>query len=547
MPPPGTNLRAPLLWLLLPFMGGLIAGKLGPDPPVAPVWLAALAVGSCSAAVLVLRSPGKTRRWWAPLLAGGLALAGYAHLVRQSPAPPPWAATPREATVTLEVTQLFPAAAGAKFASGLGLVVSTDGLTAELCGQRVYFSVIRKISVPPRRSGRYLVRGVVQTVPPGAGADFNDYLDNLGVRWRLTRAQALREEDAPGWWPRFLARTADRFAGILRHGLERHPDTASLYLAMLLGQKAMLSTEEQTAFMRSGTFHIFSVSGLHVAAIAAALHSLLQLLRVPPRLAMAPGLLVLWFYVAVTGAGSPAVRAFLLIGFTLSARVFRLPGNSLAALAAAALLTLLLEPRQLFSTGFQMSYAVVTALVVMGVPLAQRWQAAWRPFADLPEPDWRRRHRWTKHGGRWLLGGLAASWVAFLASTPSGIGYFGVLSTGSLLANLVIIPLSSLVIIAGFVSLLCGLAGVLPASLLFNHAAAVLIRVMDALVRQGTTLPGMYFPAHFRAEWLAPAALAAVVAAMLFGAHHRWAPQRGGFWLPAAVVAGGVILGVKFG
>ncbi len=549
MLPPGSNLRAPLLWLLVPFMAGLTAGKLWPAPIFPLPIIAGWAVAACGAAAVLARRPtAAARRLWPALLTGGVGLAGYVYLVAQTPPLAGWEETPREVTVTLEVTQVFPVATSAKYASGLGRITATDELVAELRGQRVYFSAIRKVSVPPLRSGRYLVRGVVQAPPPGpAGPGFDDYLENLGVRLRLTRAQILREERAPGWWPRFLARTGDRFEKILRRGLERHPETASLYLAMLLGEKTMLSAEEQTAFMRSGTFHIFSVSGLHVAAIAAALLSVLTLLRVPRRWAMVPGLAVLWLYVGVTGAGSPSVRAFLLIAFLAGTRCFRLPGNALAALTAAALLTLLLDPRQLFSTGFQMSYAVVTALVVMGVPLAERWQAAWQPFADRPAPDWRWWHHAVRTGGRGLLGALAGSTVAFLASTPSGIGYFRVLSTGSLVANLIVIPLSSLAIVAGFVSLLAGLPGWLAASGLFNRAAAVLIIAMDWLVRAGGTLPGMYFPARFRAEWMAPAALAAVVAAMLAGAHFRWAAHRGGFWPPVALVALVVILGVKFG
>ena len=181
----------------------------------------------------------------------------------------------------------------------------------------------------------------------------------------------------------------------------------SLYLGMLLGEKAVLSTEQQNAFMRSGTFHIFSISGLHVGVIALALQSLLRLVRVPRRPAVALSLLVLWLYVQITGAGTPAGRAFLMIAFLLAAQVFRLPGNGLAALSAAALVTLLSDPLQLFSTGFQMSYSVVVALVVMGVPLAEKWLAAWQPFSLLPKPNWRRYHHALSWCGRWLLGAAA--------------------------------------------------------------------------------------------------------------------------------------------
>ena len=343
------------------------------------------------------------------------------------------------------------------------------------------------------------------------------------------------------------AAAAERLENVLTHGLERHPAIVSVYLGMMLGEKAVLSAEQQNAFMRSGTFHIFSVSGLHVAAIALALLGLLRLCRVPERIAVALGLPVLWLYVQVTGGSSPAVRAFLMIAFLLGARVCRLPGNSLAALAASALLTLLLDPRQLFSTGFQMSYAVVTALVLMGAPLGERWLEAWRPFASLPPASWSWWQRWTDQGGRKLLGAFAASWVAFLASTPSSIGYFQLFSPGSLVANLLIIPLSSLALAAGFASLLAGLTGLLSLSLLFNRAGALLILAMDWLVIHGTALPGAYFPAHFRHEWLAPASLGMLLALMLYGRSVRWTPKRGGYWLPVVFVALLLVFGMKFG
>lgn len=549
MASPGSHARAPLLWLLLPFMAGLVAGKLWPQLPVSPRSLALTgALLSLAATALAWWRPRAPRWPWALLLVSGVVLAGLALMQAQSPARPDDAAPPREINVTLEVTQAFPLAAKSKTLAGLGRILSVDEHVPGLAGQLVYFSAIRKVSVTPLRSGRYAVRGLLQPLPPDSdAADFNDYLANLGIRQRLVRAQIIREMRPPGALPRFYAAAAERLEKILTHGLDRHPEIVSVYLGMMLGEKAVLSTEQQNAFMRSGTFHIFSVSGLHVAAIALALLGLLRLARVPERVAVAIGLPVLWLYVQITGGSTPAVRAFLMIAFLLGTRVFRLPGNSLAALAGAALLTLLLDPWQLFSTGFQMSYAVVTALVLMGAPLADKWLEAWRPFASLPKVSWQWWQRWTEEGGRKFLAAFAASWVAFLASTPSGIGYFQLFSPGSLVANLLVIPLSSLALAAGFVSLLTGLCGLLPLSLLFNRAAAMLIVGMDWLVLHGTTLPGAYFPAHFRAEWLAPAGLAGLIALMLSGRHVRWAPERGGYWLPVVLVALLLIFGVKFG
>jgi competence protein ComEC len=450
--------------------------------------------------------------------------------------------------VTIRIRQTFPPAPAARSLTGLAEISATGEHDRELIGRPVYFSAIRKISVPPQRSGSYVIRGVIERLPPAAvNAGFNDYLANLGINQRITRAHLMREAAPPGRFQAFCARTQDRLEAILRHGLADWPQTASLYLAMLLGEKAVLSAEQENAFMRSGTFHIFSISGLHVGVIAFALYVTGNLLRLPRPVAAVGGLVVLWLYVQITGASAPAVRSFLMIAFWTAYRSFRLPGNALAALVASALATLLLDPLQLFSTGFQMSYTVVIALVAMARPLAEKWLAAWRPFALLPRVNWRWYHHTIEWSGRWVLNTFAVCWTAFLASTPSGIGYFGLFTPGSLLANLIVVPLSFVTMWAGFVSMVAGLAGLLPVSALSNLVAALTIVVMDWLLRHGTGVPGMWFNAHYRADWLAPVALVVMTAVFLGGAAGRWAPRYGGFWPPMAAVTLLIILGVKFG
>jgi competence protein ComEC len=550
MPSPATHLRAPLLWLLVPLICGLTAAKLWPPPALGLLPIALLAgVATLFSLWLAGKSGRLAHAGWGLCFCLAVSLDGFVLLHCRQPGLHDWGARPpREVTVTLEVTQVFPRPPSARSLSGLGKVTRTSTHDRDLTGRRVYFSAIKKISLPPRRSGRYVVRGVLEALPHEADpTGFNDYLENLGIRQKLTRAQILREEQPPGRSQLFYERMETRLEKILSHGIERHPPLISLYHGMLLGRKAELSDEQQSAFMRSGTFHIFCIAGLHVGVIAVALRSLLLLLRVPRLPAAVLSLLLLWFYVQVTGANLPAVRAFVMITFWFAAQVFRLPGNGLAALTASALVTLLIEPLELFSTGFQMSYSVVLTLVALGAPLSERWQAAWRPFSYRPKINWHRYHHAIAWSGRWLLGAGAACWASFVGSTPSGIGNFHLFSPGSLVANLAIIPLASLAITSGFLSLLSGLVGLLSLSALFNSAAAVILLSMDWLVRHETSVPGFYFNAHFIRGWMAPAAVAALAAVLLAGVAGRWSRRYGGFWPPALLIGLILVFWVKFG
>lgn len=524
-------------------MAGLAGAEWRPAPAAEWPWLlggAGLAAGLAGWAAARNR-PG----WWSGAIVVAAALAGYGWLPWRTPPPLVWAGPAREIEVVVEVERMFAPLPGRKTVGGVGRIVAADGRVAGLEGQAVYFSVIARISVQPETGGRYEVRGVLER-PTGALGGFRAYLEDLGVGLRLMRAQAVREVAGPGAWRRFCQRAQARLERGLRRGLEGHPELAALYVAMLLGTKAEMADAQAEAYRRGGVFHIFSISGLHVGVIALALQSLLGLARVGPRVATVGALAVLWLYVQVTGASTPAERAFLMIAFLMAARVFRLPSNGLAALVAAAGLTLVLDPRQLFQAGFQMSYGVVTALIVMGGPLSRRWVEAWRPWRELPPGDWGPGQRAVAAAGRAVGGALAFTAAAVLASTPSSIGYFGLFSPGALVVNLVVLPLSVVAIVSGFGALLAGLAGWAGLGLVCNHAAALTILVMDRLTQAGARVPGVYFEVGFAAPWMGPAALAGVLATMLAGAAGRWERRAGGFWPPVLVVALMVFLSVKF-
>lgn len=545
----GSILRAPLLWLLLPFMTGIaLADAFSVNARGVPAFALAAAGFGGLAAWLGPRTSLLARIGWIACLGASGAMCGWECLLAHSPEEAFVIAVPREVVVTLEIEHVFPAAPGKKSISGLARIITADCLVAGAIRHEVYFSAIRKISLRPLESGRYRVRGVLQSRQTGdKSPGFERYLDSLGIQLTLTRAQIVREERAPGRFAQFCTRARERMKEILRHGIEKHPDACAIYQGMLLGEKAVLDPEQEAAFQHSGTFHIFVIAGLHIGVVAVTIRSLLLLLRVPARPAAIMCLGLLWLHVQVTGAGLPARRAFFMIAFLQAGRLFRLPVNGLASLTAAAGFVLLLEPHQLFSAGFQMSFAVVTSLVAMGAPLATRLQAAWRPWRDLPEANWKWWQRLVTDGGGHVLGALAISWAAFVASVPSSIGYFGVLSPGSLLANLAVVPLAMLIIAAGTASLFSGLAHLGPASALFNHAAALSIKVMSWLVLRGVELPGGYFPAQFSQPWMAPAGLILVVAAILTGSSFGWRRSSGGYLLPVLALVLVVFLGVKFG
>jgi competence protein ComEC len=364
-------------------MAGLSAGKAGSLLPVG--WLLALAL---FAAMLALHAAWRAPGRWAWAVSAALFFAGGASYALHRERISTWEELPpREARLALRIDRVF-TQTDPKKASGLATVVRGDAPLSELAGQKLYFSLaLQTGQEAPIRSAIISTLGVLATLPENPPSNsFDAYLASAGMNFRLSRGRMLAEERSAGAYQRFCAKMAGRFSTILGIGVaEKNPALVAVLRAMMLGQQGELSAEQDQLFMQSGTMHMFSISGLHVAVIAGGLQALLGLMRLPRVLQFLFGVAALWLYVGITGAAPSAVRAFIMVAALQTSLLLRVPGNPFAALTASAAVILLIAPMQIFSASFQMSYGIVAALLLLGLPLAERWSEQGKLFALLPK------------------------------------------------------------------------------------------------------------------------------------------------------------------
>ncbi len=537
--------RAPLLWIVIPMMAGLVLGSTTAAIPISATIgtaLAALVLAGCS-----LRAEGNRRLLGAVVVAG--VCAGYLSYHLNNTRLEAWQKLPpREVCVDLEVTRIF-VQADPKRVSGFGTIRGTDAHLRELRSHPVYFSLqVAPGEAAPLRSAEISALGVLIAVPAMvAPGSFDAYLASAGIHFRLSRGRILDTRAPPSRYRVFCQHGLDHFSRLLSVGVdEKRPELTAVLRAMLLGQKHELSDEQGTSFMRSGTMHLFAISGLHISVIAVGLQALLTLLRLPANVRFTMGMGALWLYVDITGGAPSAVRAFIMVVLFELARSFRTPGNPLSALAASALIVVLVWPLQIFSASFQMSYGIVAALLLLGLPLAAAWQERWSCFRLVPKTTWRWYHHRLDAFYRDATSALAIGLATTLVSTLAGLYYFQLLTPVAVLANLLLIPASGVVILSGFASLLAGLAGMESLSGLFNHSAVLVLAIIDFVVQRAIDLPGAWSVATFNSEWIGPAAHLALGVAIVAGYQSNWAGHRGSWWPPFAIVAVVLLIGVDY-
>ena len=282
-----------------------------------------------------------------------------------------------------------------------------------------------------------------------------------------------------------------RSADALSLGLSDFPEHAGLLRALLLGYREDLPDEREESFARTGTLHVFAISGLHVGIICSLLVLAVQTLGVSRRswvLCIAPMLLV---YTVTTGLKASAVRACIMaIAYWSSSWLFRKP-DAPSALAVAALIIVAVAPAQVLAPGFILSFTVVCSILALFrrlYPMLSRWGAP-DPWAES-QGGGRIDEIWHK-SRRYVAGLSAMSVAAWVGSMPLTATYFNLCSPIALPANLIVIPGTFAVVFTGCLSLLS--ASFSPwLCEVFNYANVALVSLLLGCIDGLRRIPGAY-------------------------------------------------------
>ena len=289
--------------------------------------------------------------------------------------------------------------------------------------------------------------------------DYRTYLRRHGIYFQVSTQTTNDWRLAGGCDQPQHPPPADRFSAwamrVLGLGLPVDEATRLLW-AMTLGWKTALTAEVSEPFMRSGTMHIFAISGLHIALIAGILVMVLRAGKVPRSVAGWVVIPLIWIYTGVTGWQASAIRSTVMMTVILFGWMLKRPSDLLNSLAAAALIILVWDPQQLFQASFQLSFCVVLSLALFTPAIDSVRQRVLAEDPFLPSelrPGWQ---RWMRRFAFWISSGLVTSLAAWLGSIPLVALYFNLFTPASLLANLIVVPLSSIALAANMGSLAVG-------------------------------------------------------------------------------------------
>lgn len=220
---------------------------------------------------------------------------------------------------------------------------------------------------------------------------------------------------------------------------EANQTKAEIVTALITGRKTQMAEEDKEALRDAGLAHMLAISGLHIGLIVSAVFFFFRLsfsaipymaLYLPSKkIAAMLALFFAVFYVLLSGASLPAIRAVIMMGIAMIAIVMDRNPISLRLVAFAALVILIILPESILSVSFQLSFAAVASLVIFYERTRLWWQGQYAQKGFV--------RRCYLYG----LGVVATTLVSTVATAAPGLYHFNHFGVYGALSNLFAVPI----------------------------------------------------------------------------------------------------------
>ena len=337
---------------------------------------------------------------------------------------------------------------------------------------------------------------------PGASFDRRAYLRRRGISAELALTRVRATGRRRGGIPGVIDRMRERAEGALATRLSA--ERSALVRGMVLGQDEAIAPHVREDFRRAGLAHLLAVSGQNVALLCSLALPLVAVLGLGLRARALALMALIGLYVPLAGAGPSLQRAAVMGGAGLAALLAGRPSSRWYAIGLAAVGTLALNPRVSGDVGWQLSFAAVVGIMVLGPRLRSLLRGLPRPLAE----------------------GIALTVSATLATAPLLAHHFGTVSVAGLGANVLALPAVAPIMWLGMLQAAVGQAlAAPPASALVGPALEVLgalnavpLAYLEALAARASIAPGADLPVRLDGA-LALAGAYALLAGATVAAH----------------------------
>jgi competence protein ComEC len=202
--------------------------------------------------------------------------------------------------------------------------------------------------------------------------------------------------------------------------------------ALLIGDKTSVPLDIKDSFTNAGVMHLLVISGLHIGFVSLFFLTVFKLAFLPLKTIFFLTIPFVFFYVLITGANPPAVRAGIMFSCILISLSLNREPLIYNSLALSALIILIFDKQALFTASFQMSYIAVCGIIFLG----SRISSCFKNIKNFRI--------------KFLTSLFSTAVSAQILMLPVLIFYFGKVSLTTIPANMLLVPTAAIITIMSF-------------------------------------------------------------------------------------------------
>ena len=310
-------------------------------------------------------------------------------------------------------------------------------------------------------NGDYICMSGTVSVPDSATNpgtfDQYIYLKNKGYYLCISNGTIESGNHRPYSIEGFLYGIKNRCTKIIDNSFDS--ESAGIVKAMLVADKSTLDKNIKKLYSENGIAHIMAISGVHVAIIGMTLYVFLRKLRIGRLISGTFSIAIIILYGIMTGMSSSTERAVIMLILSIAAEYFGRKTDAPTSMGFAMIIMVLGNPYVILDAGFQLSFAAITGVTVVASQL-RKLLRMFKWFIKEADEKKKQKHKKIMSLRKMiikLIDALVVGIASFITTTPVIIYYYYQFPPYSILINLIVIPLVSLIVGGSILVVLTGL------------------------------------------------------------------------------------------
>lgn len=310
-------------------------------------------------------------------------------------------------------------------------------------------------------NGDYICMSGTVSVPDSATNpgtfDQYIYLRNKGYYLCISNGTIESGNHRPYSIEGFLYGIKNRCTKIIDNSFDS--ESAGIVKAMLVADKSTVDKNIKKLYSENGIAHIMAISGVHVAIIGMTLYGFLRKLRIGRLISGTFSIAIIILYGIMTGMSSSTERAVIMLILSIAAEYFGRKTDAPTSMGFAMIIMVLGNPYVILDAGFQLSFAAITGVTVVA-PQLRKLLRMFKRFIKAADEKKKQKHKKIMSLRKViikLIDALVVGVASFITTTPVIIYYYYQFPPYSILINLIVIPLVSLIVGGSILVVLTGL------------------------------------------------------------------------------------------